>query len=441
MALPLPNILPDIGPGGGIVNALRGLQSLKGDILGNQIKNIEMQYAPLTKKAEAASKLAYANLMGPQFLSKLLGNNAILANLPDSKKAEALNMLYKAGSGGATGNSIGINPLSALGKSEPSEENLSSWLVNKFKSMVGNNNQEEASSPNALLNAQPNLSAFDEKNINNMQPGEAYRVQGNKSVPSPFSATMPAPQGNPATFSENLANYEGVVEEGKEAGKIRAKNIEELNNTVFNGETNQATLDNISEILGSPVFENIRSVPLAGHHELAYYSKFGTPEQQNMVGQYYTLTGNIIKDASRDFAGQFRRGEQQLLQNMKPSAADTVDTARGKTEALSYINKLLTERSRLTAKLMNEYHINKGQAQEIADKRINGAALREQIHNKLNPVRKDKFGNARYQNEKMNENEELAPSNLNVKNADEVITIKGMRHFRKGNKWYYEDGT
>ena len=145
-------------------------------------------------------------------------------------------------------------------------------------------------------------------------------------------------------------------------------------------------IDEVSDILASPTFEQIRQTPLAGHHELQYYAKEGTPEQQQMVGKYYTLTGNLIKDASRDFAGQFRKGEQQLLNGMKPSPSDTVDSAKGKTETLSVLNKMLAARSRLTSKIMSEHHVNKLQALEEADRQVDGEAIRRQVHDRLNPM-------------------------------------------------------
>ena len=105
-----------------------------------------------------------------------------------------------------------------------------------------------------------------------------------------------------------------------------------------------------------------------------------------MVGKYYTLTGNLIKDASRDFAGQFRKGEQTLLQGMKPSTSDTVDTAKGKAGTLTVLNKMLQERSRLTSKYMEKNHANKLEASEWADRQVDGDKIRKEVHDRLNPT-------------------------------------------------------
>ena len=47
---------------------------------------IENQYAPLSKFAQSASQLAYSQLMAPQFMAKLMGNDALRANLTEDQK-------------------------------------------------------------------------------------------------------------------------------------------------------------------------------------------------------------------------------------------------------------------------------------------------------------------------------------------------------------------
>lgn len=362
-------------PGGGLWNVYKNIVGGSNSLTQQQLAN--QYYAPI-QQANAMSKLAYANLVGPQFLAKLMGNDSILANIPDEQKQSALKNIYNAGIGQSSAGNIFSHPLSPQNNGNQS---LSSFLVDKMKNIF---NQPSTNLPmntpsnNSLAN-QSILSQEDKSGINQLTPGQSYVIKGNLNNSQPLS-------NDNSSFSENVGRYKGIVQEGEASGKIRAQDIKELNDTVFNGETNQTTLDSLSNILSSPEFEQIRQIPLAGHHELSYYSKFGTPEQQNMVGQYYTLTGNVIKDSARDFAGQFRKGEQQLLEGMKPNPSDTVDVARGKAETLSVMNKLLTERSRLTSEMMNQYHVNKLQAQEMADKKINGNVIRQQIHNKLNPT-------------------------------------------------------
>lgn len=402
MALPLPRVVSDVGPGGPLVTSMRGANALLSDMYGNQIKNVEAQYAPITTQANAASKLAYANLMGPQFLAKLMGHDPILANMSEDQKRNALGMLYQAGTGGGTGNSLMQMP----GYPAQDSNSLFNLAVNKLKGLFGGNNQSQQpinalSSMGGQSNISPqNVQGNQISSIPNMGPNagpnQTIDSMNQPNAPINYSTQVPAqpnvlPESSNAqyqpgrTFAENTGVQAGVVEEGKEAGKIRAQDIKELNDIVFNGETKQATLDDINRMISSPEIKELRQVPLAGRHELAFYSKYGTPAQQQLIGRMYAQMGNIVKDSSRDFAGQFRRGEQQLLQGMKPNDSDTIDSMIGKAESLTVMNKLLTERARLTSQYMNQYHINKGQASELADKKVNGEAIRSQVHNSLNP--------------------------------------------------------
>lgn len=425
MALPLPRVVADVGPGGPLVTSMRGINALQNDMLMNKIASVKAQYAPLTTQAEAASKLAYAQLMGPQFMAKLMGNQDILANIPDDQKKNILSKLQQAGMGQGMPGGNALSPGQSSPMPQPTQPNqggnsLSGYFGNILKNILGGgNNQQAPQSQNALM--QPSQMETQMPNVNAIagidpsselgqattswqnSPDAAARARedGMYSVPpdrellqwyrgqqGPASPPQSAPPafGVTPTFSENVGNYKGIVKEGEESGKIRATDINELNKVAFNGQTTQTTLDNLNKIVSSPAFEEIRQVPLAGHHELAFYAKEGTPEQQNMVGQYYTLTGNIIKDSSRDFAGQFRSGEQQLLQSMKPTPSDTVDTARGKLESLSVMNKMLTQRASLTSQYMNQYHINKLEASQMADKQVDGEKIRQDVHDTLNPT-------------------------------------------------------
>lgn len=398
MALPLPKAVADMPEEGWVMSGLKHQNALTK-------ANIENQYLPITKKSEAASKLAYANLMGPQFLAKLMGNDSALGNMSDKQAKAAIQMLYQAGTGQGTGNALvgggasnpnimpsprGDGALNALldyfmGKNKPvnpmAQPQQGGQPQNAFVQAPQATQQEDSSSMPGMdtSNLPPNV----QQDIGNMQPGESY--------------TIPAPQpvNREPSFAENTGNFKGIVKEGEEAGQIRAKDLQELNQQVFNAETALTTLGELGKVISSPEFEEIRQVPLAGRHELAYYAKEGTPAQQQMVGKYYALTGNLVKDASRDFAGSFRKGEQTLLEGMKPSPGDTVDTAKGKTESITYLLKMLQARSKMTTDIMHKYHVDKGQAGDIADRTINGQAIREKIHDSLNPtitVRNKKTG-------------------------------------------------
>lgn len=76
MALPLPKVVPDTQPGGNLITAMSGMNALTQSNLENQIKRVQAQYAPYTTYADAASKLAYAQFVGPQAIANILSNPA-----------------------------------------------------------------------------------------------------------------------------------------------------------------------------------------------------------------------------------------------------------------------------------------------------------------------------------------------------------------------------
>lgn len=180
----------------------------------------------------------------------------------------------------------------------------------------------------------------------------------------------------------NIPIATGLSELQKSLAKENAKSIKELSDSAFAGQTKQATFDEIGKIITSPVYEQMRQTAALGKYELGYFKNFGNPEQQEMVGSLISLSGQVVKDTAQDFKGQFRKGEQSLVQDMKVNTGDTVYSARGKLAAMELMNKFLTQRSRLTADFMTR-GMNQVQAQDEADKLINGDAVRKQINESL----------------------------------------------------------
>ncbi len=177
----------------------------------------------------------------------------------------------------------------------------------------------------------------------------------------------------------------GLSERDKQLSKEDAKKISTLENQALLGYQKKETFDELNQDLGSKEFSEIRQHPELGRHELAWFEKFGTKDQQEMIGRMRTHMGNIIKDSSRDFAGQFRVGEQALLNSMKPNESDSLSTMKGKAEALTYMNELLTKRSEMEAELMRNYNMSALQARIATNKKINPAEIKKEIRTMLHP--------------------------------------------------------
>ncbi len=178
----------------------------------------------------------------------------------------------------------------------------------------------------------------------------------------------------------------GLTSRDTALAKEDAKKISKLEDIVLSGSQKQETFNELNKDLGSPAFEEIRQNPILGRHELGWYEKFGTPDQQAMIGRMKTHMGNIVKDSSRDFAGQFRVGEQALLNDMKPNTSDSIDVMKGKAEALTYMNQLMTKRAELEADLMRNYNMSALQAKIAADKQIDPKELKKEIKTILHPA-------------------------------------------------------
>jgi hypothetical protein len=185
------------------------------------------------------------------------------------------------------------------------------------------------------------------------------------------------PFGNIDTGTSTLS------EKGKALSKEDAKKISGLENTALAGYQKQDTFDAMNNILGSNEFEQLRQHPVAGRYELGYYEKLGTPEQQKMIGDLKAYMGQIIKDAAQDFKGQFRVGEQALVNSMKPNPGDSLDVMKGKAEALTYMNQMMTKRAELESRYMRDYNISAIQAKVAANKVIKPSEVKKQINSIL----------------------------------------------------------
>lgn len=180
----------------------------------------------------------------------------------------------------------------------------------------------------------------------------------------------------------------GLSERDKQLSKEDAKKISGLDEIVLSNSSKIDTFNELNGILGSPEFEAIRQNPIAGSHELGWFSKFGTKDQQELVGKAQTYMGNIIKDSARDFAGQFRVGEQALLNNMKPNPGDSLDMMKGKAEALTFLTTMMSKRAELEADYMRNGGLSPLQAKQAADKMLDPKAIKNEIRTILHPAKK-----------------------------------------------------
>jgi hypothetical protein len=151
MELPIPNQLSQL-PGGGLVAALRGVNSLVNDYYNTQRAKSEAEYAPYNNYANALSKLAYANYTPYQIQSQILSNPLTAAAFEKNPQAftQLLNNLSTS-----IPNMQDITSQSNI--PIPSKMNSQGLLQHFWDKITGNNHSD---SVNALLNSPAEISHF-----------------------------------------------------------------------------------------------------------------------------------------------------------------------------------------------------------------------------------------------------------------------------------------
>jgi hypothetical protein len=358
----------------GVQGVGKGVDLYK-NILTAQIEKIKKQYAPMTMQADAASKLAYANLMGPQFLAKLMGNPDLLANLTDEQQNQLLPFLVHAGSG--------------QGLNNPA-------ISNAIRQHGSNNNQDVSSSQNNSnfdpINAAPTrnnnpiantkLSPRDQQGVDNLQPGGSYTIQDQTQ----FQPTeLPNPTIDHKTFPEKAGEYAGIKEEGKKAGELRANDIADLGKQ-YEAESNLSDkYSGMHDLINNDVFRNMRArIPGFQGMQLKVLKTYGNREEKKVIGKFENTANEILKDTISTFpAGKILKGEVDIGKNMKVNDNDPIDAIIGKVESAETYHQLKMQRQKMTADIMRQYHYDKAKAEDIANKNLNAQEIINGINKKL----------------------------------------------------------
>lgn len=147
MALPLPRVVSDVGPGGGVVTAMRGMNALSSDMLNNKINSAVAQYAPYNQYADAASKIAYANMLPYQIQATTMSNPLIWMALKDNPGAINAMMQNFSRSIPTGGNIFGNVQLPS-----PNSMGQGNGLLNMILKKIGG---DESQSSSADMNNMP----------------------------------------------------------------------------------------------------------------------------------------------------------------------------------------------------------------------------------------------------------------------------------------------
>ncbi len=408
MDIPLPSVISNVAPGGPLVTSMQGRNALIQSAA-------EAKYAEQKAYADAASKIAYANLMGPQFLAKLMGNPDLVATSPQLQDPSTTNKLYQAGMGGGTGNAMlgspMMGPVPQVQSTSPFEK-----IVNAVKSAF---NIGAPSNPLAApqTGGQPANALYNQSGEPSDMPVDQVN-QGKGTAPTPTNASSydkngrnivgtpddinAAANGHKKTYAEKVADFRNVTKEGEELGTARGKAIDELGKQYAQDVEGMAPLNRLMEISQSPTFMNMRnSIPGFQELQLNTLKNFtGTPEQKRMIGDYIASSKSVIGNTVRDFQGRAMAKEFDFANQLKIGDNDNIDVILGKLESLTAFKNSTMRRNEIARKLMGApNHMNEGDAYEAANKQVDMKAIREEISNNLkSPVRvkNQKTGEVKY---------------------------------------------
>lgn len=433
MALPLPRVISDVGPGGPLVTAMGGMNALANNNILRQMNQVKKQYLPVTMQADAASKLAYANLMGPQFLAKIMGNDSALANMSEDQKRASLDKIYQAGSGQGSGaNALNQvqQPQTYSGIGQPSTNSFSGYMSNALKNVMDAFGVPSSSKQNAMSMGDQSSSMGqantpappDEPSKNDdidheldagwmdwmnspesKAPGavppsaQELRARYRNKVLGKPSVDMELTEGQSPTrkptYAENTASYKSILEEGKETGKIRAKQREELDDQYQQALQSEVPLQHLNDIVTNPLFQKLRRDGAFQKLQLDTKEIIGSKEEKKLIGDFQATAMKAVAETIMGFRGRILDKEVSLANDMKVSPKDSIDAILGKLPSIETFNEMTKERSRIASKLMRDMHLSKGDALEEADSRLNGKKIREKIEKELNTYEKPKSQN------------------------------------------------
>ena len=332
------------------------------DLIKNAMENyqqsVEAKYQPITSLANAASKSTYAGLMGPQFMAKLLQNPDAVANMSETQRSGAPSQLFDAAMGQGGGN----NPLIAMIQKEMQRLN-GGQDTGIFQTQ---NNQQP---PNQL-----------NQNPQNQQSNAKPRTLGEEEM-------LPGAERAPnKTYAEKGGEHRGILEEGKESGKLRARDIEDLGKTYETALNLGDSYNELVDVVKNPVFKNMRSkIRFFQDKQLVLLKSIGTPEEQELIGRWQGLTNKVLADTINTFKGNPMKGEVSISENMKANDNDTINVVVGKIQSGYLMKEMVKQRTAIARNIMENQHVSKQKALEIADKQVNGDQVREQIKNLMKP--------------------------------------------------------
>ncbi len=397
----IPNIAAQ-GPGGDILASMNALNTFRNANEERKINAVKAQYAPLTTQAEAASKLAYSNLMGPQYTAKMLAQSGILANMTPAQQQNALKLAL----GPTQGQGTGANIFNQMQMPQP-QESPGKQMINHLLSTLGVGGNEAKQNPmNGMPgNGAPNLQYMPDESQQfggrndtlpqNANPQDYTNQNSNPSLTAEDIQAMPAKQRqaildsnmvSPQTkqaiksFQQNAAEAAGVQKQEEQAGTYRAEAAKDLTQEYKQAVQLDAPYKKLASIIKTPEFAELQQLPGFRETQMNLLKNFtGTPEQKKMIGQFEAAAKNVVAATIKGFGGRLLASEIPLSESMKLGNNDHVNVMLGKLPVIMEFNELTKQRAKRAANIIEKEHVSELDALERADKELNGDKVREKI--------------------------------------------------------------
>lgn len=394
MALPLPRVIPDVGPGGGIVTAMGGINKLANDMTLRKINEVKEKYAPITTQAEAASKLAYANLMGPQFMAKLMANPGFLGNTPDNKLQAIREMITRAGTGQGQANALA----QLQGQETPEDGSFSGWLKNSLKNTFSRPQQQQApTNPLAQEFSMPQAQPVAPQNPMQHRPKDGVTLEGeqwyNAKGEPVYEEDVKTPDGSmkleltkgipPKSYAENTGKYQGTVKQLEQEGKYRADALHAIGQSQLGLSHSGAVLDRMTGIITNPTFANMRNkIPGFQNKQLDYLKVMGTPEEKELIGDFLSTGESFIASTVQGFSGKPLVREFDLAQRQKITGHDTIESATGKLRSARALHDIAEKKNDIVSELLQKGY-NESDAVRMANKMVDVSAIERDTNARL----------------------------------------------------------
>lgn len=424
MALPLPKVVADTEAGG--LNALNAINEYANKSHLRKYNQVKSQYAPTTIQAEAASKLAYANLMAPQFIAKAMNNPEFMGNLTDEQANTLRDLVYGAGTRNNGMNAVNNLPI-------PTNQSLKSNSVwDKLKDTLGLNTNQPTNALSQSTQQLPNQpqpiprnAVPHEPKVGDLVEGEGSNIPGydeafqkwqrtpeaqrefakgesavipdtqwllenfgpKKTKPIQMELNEAQSQEEKKSYAQKAGIYLGTKKEEEELGKFRAKAIDEIGHNQLQLSSTGSNIDKLIDDFTDPTFVQLReTIPFFQDTQLKIAAKTEDPAMRTFLGKIMGDIESFKQSTVNSFKGQTLKREFEFADKLKPSEDDTVYTALGKLQSLKALKEIAWEKNKLISKYIKKDKMDLADAVERADKNIDIKSIEKKVKDLTAPT-------------------------------------------------------